>query len=283
MTSKQKKSRKGKKAPTRTKQVMRWHLDGTFPGNDPNGQPVGEDFRVVAHDVICIVKDLITGTPLSDPREIKIGITSRPVPYIDATTDPKFLLIFLSMTDDDLMVRRDYAKFAFQLGHELGHAVMGPLRTNGLIETLADAFSYEVLDRMNRLWERKYSATRPHWASWASHFTDYQKNEEAERFAGLPASIRNAVGEPDWPQVPDYLKNNLGILEMNLTEEAGLRLRSLGASALRRNKIPWKDLLGISGFTTPSAKDDPGFRSDLQTEVHLLPNAVRNILPRIGR
>ena len=45
-----------------------------------------------------------------------------------------------------------YAQFAYQLGHELGHVMLGLYRSNGLLEACAIAVSHEILDGLAIRW-----------------------------------------------------------------------------------------------------------------------------------
>ena len=46
-----------------------------------------------------------------------------------------------------------YSQFVYQLGHQLGHVMLDPRRSNGLIDTIYTALSYEVLDGMTDQWQ----------------------------------------------------------------------------------------------------------------------------------
>jgi hypothetical protein len=261
--------------------MFRLSLDKTFADKTDKGEPMAANFKAIANDVCHILQNIFKGADLTDHRPITCYVSSESVPRIDATTDPKKIRIGLALPKESLE-GLDYTRFVYQLGHELGHMMLGPLRTNGLIETLADAISYEILDRMTYLWKMKYKPSHP-WHLYAPEFKKYRENTEHQLISDLPQEIKDAILLSSWSEIALYLKDQMSVLDTNITSENGLMLRSLGARILRTNKMQWKELVGISGFTNPSPTLDSKFREDLQINVADLSDSLREALTHIGR
>ena len=167
------------------------------------------------------------------------------VPMVDCASDPAIIRIRIAFAKSDFE-RRDYCKFAYQLSHELAHVYLNPLRTNGLIETLCDAASYEALDRLAVLWPKRYADHAP-WRDFAPNFRSYITSTHSLYIKSVPPEIRTADAEGKWDVVTAYLKTRQADLDVNITGTDALALRTLGASALRSGNVPWKDMIGLAG------------------------------------
>src|SRR4051812_2179851 len=101
-------------------------LDDSFPSETRT------DLRAVATDVARAVSDIFGGSspPLNRPIVCSLSAPP-PITCVDNWPDPMQIHIHITIGD------RGYAQFAFQLGHELGHVMLGVHRSNGLIEVLA--------------------------------------------------------------------------------------------------------------------------------------------------
>ncbi len=256
-------------------------LDTSFPEKLKDGTIIRQNFLTVARDVLQVVQGLASGGRLPDNRPIILYVSSGPVPITDATSDPAVVWIGIVLSEDDLH-RLDYTRFTFQLGHELGHVIMDARRSNGLIETLADAISLETLDGMAKLWSVKYADFKP-WRDYAPHFREYREKHEKEKLSELPHEIQDAVHDGGWSDIALYLKKRQPELDADPFNEAGLALRGLAAMALRSETVPWSKFVGIASLTNPSPAQDNQFRKDLPTDISRAPQDVQNALHRLGR
>lgn len=239
-------------------------LDDSFP------EAVRRDLLVVARDVHAVVRRLFPADPPAGRRPIVLY--HRPGgPMTDSTSDPGVYRIGVSVAD------RDYVRFAYQLGHELGHVYLDPRRTNGLLETLSVAVSLEVLDDLAWLWSTR--APYPHWRSYAPAFRQYRERVEHYHLARLPDEVRSAVGDGRWDDTALYLSERRDDQDRNPVDRD---LNLLGAMALRQRAVSWDRYLGIGSFTDPSPAEDAAFRDDLEIDLSQLPELASDML-RIGR
>lgn len=256
-------------------------LDTSFPEKLNDGTLVRQNFLTVAQDILQVVQGLSSGAKLPDNRPIVLYDSSGPVPITDATSDPAIIWVGIVLSEDDLH-RLDYTRFTFQLGHELGHVIMDARRSNGLIETLADAISLQVLDGMAKLWRIKYADFEP-WKDYAPHFQEYREQHEKEKLSELPREIQDAVQAGRWSDITVYLKKRQPELDANPFNETGLALRNLGAMALRSDTVPWKSFVGMASLTNPSPSQDGKFNQDLPTDITRAPPDAQDALHRLGR
>ena len=222
-------------------------VDNSFP-------PVLQrDLQAVASDVWLIISNCFgqSKPPLDLPiicywkRIPPVG--SPQFPHVPETTldnplHPKVIMIGLAVDGPY------WAQFAYQLGHELGHVMLDPRRTNGVVETIASAISYEVLDRLADRWQM--IVPFPHMRGWGKNFSQYRMNDEQTRLARLPEEMRLAVSARDWIAVRQYLYKNR--IEQNQTSQAeigsehGRDVQALGAMSLRSGPVQWKKLAGLA-------------------------------------
>ena len=112
------------------------------------------NLQAVANDVWRIIKDMFHGAvpPVDVPIYCHLGplspVTSAKRPFTELVPweHPTRIVIHFTVSD------AKYDQFAYQLGHELGHVMLNPRRSNGVIETICTAVSYEVLDRISDRW-----------------------------------------------------------------------------------------------------------------------------------
>ncbi len=249
-----------------------------FPERAPNGAALRGNYELVANDALLIVSGMFAheAAPESRPIVIKLADT----PRSDVTSDPDHILIYLALPDNSLY-GMDYTRFTYQLSHELGHVWMGARRTNGLIETLADAISLEALDRMAVLWSAKY-ADYPAWADFAPNFRLYRQRVEASGIATLPARVRGATADNDWKTVTDYMRKETAALDKSPYASSAYPLRTLGAIVMRSREVDWTAFVNITAATAPSPSNDTRYREDLPVRIATLPPAARSSLERAG-
>jgi hypothetical protein len=149
-----------------------------------------------------------------------------------------------------------YGQFAFQLGHELGHVMLDPRRTNGVVEAICIAVSYEVLDRLGQ--KEKDSPSYPWLGDYAKNFKPYRKNDQKIVLAKSPQEVRDMVKGKKWPKLADWLRAHRTELEAGHADDRNVQ--TLAAIALRSGPVDWGQFAGIAGCTTPSTQDDPGFK-----------------------
>src|SRR5262249_25079215 len=155
-------------------------------------------------DVVACCRGLWPGYPPAGHRPIVLY--HRPAgPLTDSTSDPKTYRIYLSVTD------RDYSRFTYQLAHEYAHVMLDPRRTNGLIETLAVAFSLEVLDAMARRWADK--PPFPNWKDYAPEFSKYRRRTEKLHLDRFPAAVQAMAERRAYDELGLYLRHRRSQLE----------------------------------------------------------------------
>ncbi len=189
---------------------------------------------------------------------------------------PGQIIIFLSARDDY------WAQFAFQLGHELGHVYLGPLRSNGFIEALATAVSLEVLDELAKTW-----ATEPAvdgTPSWASNFSLYREGFEISEVAKYLPEMQGPVTSRDWLLVRLYLRFRSSDIADQLTRDSVVReearaLQTLAAMSLRSQPIDWHQFVNLAHSSSENSSIESSF-----LYVRTLPTAARDVrsLCRIG-
>lgn len=149
-----------------------------------------------------------------------------------------------------------YAQFAFQLGHELGHVMLDPRRTDGVVEAIAIAVSYEVLDRIGK--KAKDSPAYPWLGDYAKNFKPYRKNDQKIVLEKFPQQIRDMVAHKKWSELSDYLREHRQ--EMESGHDNDRDVQTLAAISLRSGPVDWGEFAGVAGCTTPSPADDPSFK-----------------------
>lgn len=251
----------------------RIYLDRSFR-QDPS---VGVDFTLLSRDVEHIVRGMFGGAspPVSKPIICWVGA---PLPLTDATTDRRFTFIRIALTDQDLK-SRNYCRFAYQLAHELGHVYLDARRSNGLIETLADAISYQSLARLAELWEWERNEKQK---SYAPLFLKYRDLKTAEKLKCLPSEFLAYVCSGRTDKIKDYLEQHVGELDETPNSPSGLAMRSAAAMIFPR-EIDWKPFVGIAALTDPSPSEDGRYRQGFPIEMQRLPRSVRTALRAIGR
>jgi hypothetical protein len=239
-------------------------LDASFP------EEVRGDLLVVAREVLEVVASRFGADPPAGRRPYVCFV--RPEgPITDSTTDDRAYRIGLSIVD------RSYARFVFQLGHELGHVYLDPRRTNGLLETLAVAVSLQALDDLAERWA--YAPPHRNWRSYAPAFRSYRERVEAWYLRELPDAVREAARTGHWQDVALYLQYRRVDLDRNATDRA---LNMLGAMALRTRSVGWRNFLGLGSRTIPSPDEAGEFRDDLPIETARVPG-LESEMQRIGR
>ncbi len=237
---------------------MQVELDNTFPDE------LRPDLQTVSRDVLAVVRGRMGPEP-PEPRPVMCYVRLRG-PLTESPPDGATYRVGLSVTT------RDYARLAYQLGHELGHVMMDPRRTNGVIETIATALSLQVLDDLQERWTK-----RPPYASWrafAPRFGEYRARVETDALSRLPTDVRGAANARDWRFVTGYL----GTRSRELAENADARdLQHLAAMVLINNDTPWRQFRNLSALTDPAPARDKRFRDDLPLDLRQAPSALRQI------
>lgn len=218
-------------------------VDGGF------GPTLQRNFQAIANDVALIVSDLFSGSrpPVDCPITCYLVLASaqRPLPVPETTLDDwrKPSQIRVSVTVNGPY----YAQFVYQLSHELGHVMLDPRRTNGVIETIASAVAYEILDRMADRWAM--IVPFPYLRGYGENFRKYRSDDEAARLKRL-LDVQPAVAKRDWNGVSQYLYHHRPeqdqVLQAEIGSEHGRDIQALGAMALRESHINWRKLAGIS-------------------------------------
>jgi len=170
-----------------------------------------------------------------------------------------------------------YAQFAFQLAHELGHVMLDPRRSNGIVETICTAVSYEVLDRLG---DRVTASPRLDWVTaYAPHFKEYRVDDQKSYLAQFEPEVREMVQEQRWTDLSRYLYGNRSAMEPRASRERAMQ--TLAAIALRSAPVDWGQFTGLAACTTPGPAGQPAFRiAPLNAECV---DRLSSVLCRIGR
>ncbi len=136
-----------------------------------------------------------------------------------------------------------YSQFVYQLGHELGHVMLNPRRSNLLMEAIATAVSYEALDRVSEQWKTKapFDYVRVH----ADEFRKYRERAEQEALSHVPQQIQSALAARDWKIIDAYLANHAADFELSeggLKSESARAWESLAAMLFRAERTNWSKL-----------------------------------------
>ena len=194
-------------------------------------------FQAVAQEVAAIMADKFQSRP---PIDVPIQcISGDNVPETFAL--PGLTVMRLTAKE------QSWAQLAFQLGHELGHVYLGPLRANGFVETLATAISLEVLDELAKRWV--IAPAIPGTSSWAENFAEYRVENEAIEIAKLP-EIKASVAGKDWDLIRYYLRlRNRDMQQVTRVAancDEGRSLQMLAAMSLRSGPVDWPHLVGFA-------------------------------------
>jgi hypothetical protein len=162
------------------------------------------------------------------------------------------------------VAERRWDQFAFQLGHELGHVMLGPQRTNGIIETICYALSYEVLDALGEKWSSgAFLINRVRFVAYAPNFKIYKENDQRLTMANFPKEIGDLVAKHRWLELSRYLHTHESesedISPAGAVGQRARNIQALGAIAIRSGAITWKSFLGLANCTTPLPKQKPEF------------------------
>ncbi|MBZ5604136.1 MAG: hypothetical protein LAO79_17695 [Acidobacteriia bacterium] len=165
-----------------------------------------------------------------------------------------------TVEDDRITIRvtagdTHYAQFAFQLAHELSHVMLDPRRSNGIVETICTALSYEVLDRLG---ERVTVSPQLSWLTdYAPHFAEYRIADQKSYLDTFPEEVRTMVAEQRWDELSRYLAEHRKEMEAGASRERAMQ--TLGAVALRSAPVDFGQFTGLAACTTPSVADRPKF------------------------
>jgi Zn-dependent peptidase ImmA (M78 family) len=77
------------------------------------------------------------------------------------------------------------------LAHELAHVIMNPRRSNGLVETLADAIAFKVLDDLTTLYAM--SDLSQDWLSYGPRFREYKESVNTYYLGLCPVAVQKAA------------------------------------------------------------------------------------------
>lgn len=171
-----------------------------------------------------------------------------------------------------------FQRFAYELGHELGHTKMGPHRSNVLIEVCAELISLCTVRGIGSAWLRQspYRDKNINWTGLAS-VDDYIAKAEAKAIDNLPAAIIDAYKSAGYDDRVKLLQSVRAEIEkQKLTDKESRAFQQASAHLILRKGDYWlQDLLGIAMHTDPSPEQDPECRKDLP----VLPDAIPAWIP----
>jgi hypothetical protein len=150
----------------------------------------------------------------------------------DCITPPSSMIELSAKTKD---------QFAYQLAHELTHVVFSPCLTNGIIETICIASSYEVLERLASQWQEY------------SEFRLYEQLAETEYLTSMPIEVPyNMIGvlmDHDSDTLRRYLSHHRReIDDIDCSGNVGnvaRAIQSIAAIVLRYEPITWSEFVKL--------------------------------------
>jgi hypothetical protein len=234
---------------------MKVELDSSFPSE------VRRRLQGVAEEVLFVVRKRMPASPPQGERDVICGLHNCDPITLWPSPSPSIYRILLNVQGDF------WAQLAYQLGHELGHIMLDPSRTNGVIEILATAVSLQTLSDLGRKWASAISFRDR--TAYAKHFGTLRATNSQEQMTKLPEEVYKAVSSKDWVQVSKYLHLQRDTLT-KLPEHRPLN--HLGAVLLLERGIPWPEIVGLGSRTSPDFSQDPGLRKDLQITPQDIPD-----------
>jgi hypothetical protein len=237
--------------------VFSWPAQGTDITVDSSYEPIlRRNLQAVANDVWLIVQDMFHGQPPLDLPIVCHFNATKPITHLDNWSHPTKILI--GLTPDGPV----YAQFAYQLGHELGHVMLDPRRSNGVVETICSAVAYEVLDRLADRWA--VVVPFPYLRGYGVNFRKYRIDDEQARLSRFQQQVRSAIEHHQWRALSRYLYAHRSEQEQLSQDEIpgdhGRDIQALGAIALRSTSVPWKKLIGFAGCSSVPLKKQPKFQ-----------------------
>jgi hypothetical protein len=247
-------------------------VDKSFDADGKNG------LQVIANEVWGIVRDLFGRDP---PLNLPIHCYFKPdypQTRLDDWLQPTTILIGINITESK------WDQFAYQFAHELGHVMLSPRRTNGIIETICMALAYETLDRLYAKWGSGIYSNGI-LTAYAPHFRSYRERDQTLTLSRFPPEIKEAVERKNWRLLRIYFQKHRSeqeqLTQAEIDAQHGRDLETLGAIALRSEPIPWKELWNLGACTKPTPDAMPVLRL-----LPINPECIQRLSPtlcRIGR
>jgi len=162
--------------------------------NESDDARLNCDVLTVCRDVVAEIARIIRACPpLGDkPVVVQQATDGQPRACLNGLPDEY-------VANVTCLHGRDYARLAFQLGHELGHFYIDPNCTTWFIESACTAISYCSLAALAEKWVS--APPYPSWSSYAPAFTEYRHNYVHRGLvelrlgstADIPAWIRHSL------------------------------------------------------------------------------------------
>ncbi len=224
-------------------------VDGSF---EANSRP---RFQAIAEDVLRVAQQVFEAPPPVDLPIVCRRDRFGPLNELDNWEHPTRVYVGINT------VAPFYGQFVYQLAHEIGHVYLNPRRTNGAMESLATAFSFEALDRLAKRWETQapFEYARLH----AADLREYRESAERESLTEFPPEVREAASARRWELVRAYLRSHHRQLEQLSPVEvtSGRAWQALAAMTLRgAGPVQWKSLVNIGRCTDPPPSAKPALQ-----------------------
>jgi hypothetical protein len=238
-----------------------------FPGN------VSEVNRLaVANSIARVVEALIPGDPPMGGRPIEVYFGSTPrVLWSDADFAGGVYRIEISAEGTY------FQKFAYQLGHELGHVKIGPARSNHLLEVFAEMVSLATVSRLGGVWRERepYRDKNIDWSKLA-RTRPYVTNAAEIAARNLPSSIREGFNEANADERINRLASIRPQVEgLAIDDKLSRAFQQVSAHLiLEAQKHRWANLLGIGLQTDPPPAATPKYMDSLPLHVDAIPSWV---------
>jgi hypothetical protein len=174
-----------------------------------------------------------------------IPTTEAPITSLDDWFRPKAIRIGLPIAD------HEYEKMIYNLGHELGHVMLNPRRSNWIMESIAAALSLTELTLLSQAWKNP-------------GLDKYRVDEEKKHLDVLPEPIRLAVSQGRWTIVREYLRQNHPTAEQEVSKTYGASrerraVEMLAAKALLSSTVQWKSFVNLADCSSRPISSDLDF------------------------
>ena len=205
------------------------------------------DMETVARDIITIVSQRFVG-PAPETCPILLSRGDHPL-----THPPQNGQYRIELSVD--FQHRDFARMAYQLGHEMGHVMMGTHGFNcGVDEVMATAASLQALDDLDARWA--VQPPYPNWQYFHSNFCEYRALVEKLALATFPVQVQEAARERRWDYLTLYLRFHIPDMEADICSKRSRNLQTLGAILLRTTTLPWSEFAGAGVYIRYHSAED---------------------------
>jgi hypothetical protein len=212
---------------------------------------------------------------------IIVSLDNKPYPFTKWSSSDKHHEVKIALSEEDLS-DYDYGRFAFQLAHELFHVYTGNHRTNNLIETLACAFSLEILSELSAQSTTSHSPTLPYDKKWAKNFQKYRANTEKKAYAEIAKYLNlrpEGMSKSDWKNI---IQNNQHFADSYPNHPFVQQMRVINSIFFLEGEVHWDLLRGLAnrGLVSFPPRAFLGFVDFTDDDTKIFPEKAKEQLGR---